>query len=212
MTFISIWSIGTCPGYDHITSAIGAALAGWSGAAMLCYVTPKEHLGLPDPEDVKQGVIAYKIAAHAADLAVAAAGEDVAALRRKFLEAMDDDFNTAGAMATLFDFVRVVNKFIDQQGLEKQGTSADHARLGAMLEVLRELTAVLGLFLVEPQAKATGGDDGLVAALMDLVIEILANARKAKDFATADLVRTKLTAAGIVLEDRADGTGWSRKS
>jgi phosphomethylpyrimidine synthase len=57
------------PGYDHITSAIGAALAGWSGAAMLCYVTPKEHLGLPEREDVKQGVIAYKIAAHAADLA-----------------------------------------------------------------------------------------------------------------------------------------------
>jgi phosphomethylpyrimidine synthase len=57
------------PGYDHITSAIGAALAGWHGAAMLCYVTPKEHLGLPDNEDVRQGVIAYKIAAHAADLA-----------------------------------------------------------------------------------------------------------------------------------------------
>ncbi|MCY2975901.1 MAG: phosphomethylpyrimidine synthase ThiC [Planctomycetota bacterium] len=57
------------PGYDHITSAIGAALAGWSGAAMLCYVTPKEHLGLPNKEDVKQGVIAYKIAAHAADVA-----------------------------------------------------------------------------------------------------------------------------------------------
>jgi len=57
------------PGYDHITSAIGGALAGWSGAAMLCYVTPKEHLGLPDREDVKQGVIAYKIAAHAADVA-----------------------------------------------------------------------------------------------------------------------------------------------
>src|SRR3954463_4358697 len=57
------------PGYDHITSAIGAALAGWHGAAMLCYVTPKEHLGLPELEDVKQGVIAYKIAAHAADLA-----------------------------------------------------------------------------------------------------------------------------------------------
>ena len=57
------------PGYDHITSAIGAALAGWYGAAMLCYVTPKEHLGLPEPDDVRQGVIAYKIAAHAADLA-----------------------------------------------------------------------------------------------------------------------------------------------
>src|SRR6184192_810837 len=57
------------PGYDHITSAIGAALAGWAGAAMLCYVTPKEHLGLPNLEDVKQGIIAYKIAAHAADVA-----------------------------------------------------------------------------------------------------------------------------------------------
>ncbi|HEX6596362.1 MAG TPA: phosphomethylpyrimidine synthase ThiC [Acidimicrobiales bacterium] len=57
------------PGYDHITSAIGAAMIGWYGTAMLCYVTPKEHLGLPDRDDVKQGVIAYKIAAHAADLA-----------------------------------------------------------------------------------------------------------------------------------------------
>jgi phosphomethylpyrimidine synthase len=57
------------PGYDHITSCIGAALAGWAGAAMLCYVTPKEHLGLPDREDVKQGMIAYKIAAHSADIA-----------------------------------------------------------------------------------------------------------------------------------------------
>ena len=57
------------PGYDHITSAIGAALAGWYGAAMLCYVTPKEHLGLPNNDDVRQGVIAYKIAAHSADVA-----------------------------------------------------------------------------------------------------------------------------------------------
>src|SRR5437763_3236091 len=57
------------PGYDHITSAIGAAMIGWFGCAMLCYVTPKEHLGLPDRDDVKAGVIAYRIAAHAADLA-----------------------------------------------------------------------------------------------------------------------------------------------
>jgi phosphomethylpyrimidine synthase len=57
------------PGYDHITSAIGAAMIGWYGASMLCYVTPKEHLGLPNKEDVKQGIIAYKIAAHAADIA-----------------------------------------------------------------------------------------------------------------------------------------------
>jgi phosphomethylpyrimidine synthase len=57
------------PGYDHITSAIGAAMIGWHGASMLCYVTPKEHLGLPNQDDVRQGIIAYKIAAHAADIA-----------------------------------------------------------------------------------------------------------------------------------------------
>jgi phosphomethylpyrimidine synthase len=62
-------TIDIAPGYDHIASAIGAAMIGWMGTAMLCYVTPKEHLGLPDRDDVKQGVIAYKIAAHAADLA-----------------------------------------------------------------------------------------------------------------------------------------------
>jgi len=57
------------PGYDHITSAIGAAMIGWYGASMLCYVTPKEHLGLPNRDDVRAGIIAYKIAAHAADVA-----------------------------------------------------------------------------------------------------------------------------------------------
>jgi phosphomethylpyrimidine synthase len=75
------------PGYDHITSGIGAALAGWHGAAMLCYVTPKEHLGLPDADDVKQGVIAYKIAAHAADLArgrIGAQDRDDALSRARF--------------------------------------------------------------------------------------------------------------------------------
>ena len=65
------------PGYDHITSAIGAAMIGWYGCAMLCYVTPKEHLGLPDKEDVRAGVIAYKIAAHAADLAKGHPGAQV---------------------------------------------------------------------------------------------------------------------------------------
>ena len=62
------------PGYDHITSAIGAAMIGWYGAAMLCYVTPKEHLGLPNEKDVKDGIIAYKIAAHAADIARGTSG------------------------------------------------------------------------------------------------------------------------------------------
>jgi phosphomethylpyrimidine synthase len=84
------------PGYDHITSAIGAAMIGWFGCAMLCYVTPKEHLGLPDRDDVKQGVIAYKIAAHAADLAKghpAAQLRDDALSRARFDFRWNDQFN-----------------------------------------------------------------------------------------------------------------------
>ncbi|HEY1012466.1 MAG TPA: phosphomethylpyrimidine synthase ThiC [Herpetosiphonaceae bacterium] len=86
------------PGYDHITSAIGAALIGWYGTAMLCYVTPKEHLGLPNREDVKQGVIAYKIAAHAADLAKghpAAQARDDALSKARFEFRWNDQFNLA---------------------------------------------------------------------------------------------------------------------
>ncbi len=84
------------PGYDHITSAIGAAMIGWFGTAMLCYVTPKEHLGLPDREDVKTGVIAYRIAAHAADLAKghpAARIRDDAVSRARFNFRWEDQFN-----------------------------------------------------------------------------------------------------------------------
>ena len=150
----------------------------------------------------------------AGNAAVGAAGEEVKALREKFLAAMDDDFNTAIAMATLFDFVRTANKFVDQQGLEKLEKKASPeplATFDAMMLVLRELTGTLGIFLKEPQAKSGGADEGLVAKLMELVIEIRARARGAKDFATADLVRNKLTEAGVVLEDRADGTLWSRK-
>ena len=84
------------PAYDHITSAIGAAMIGWFGTAMLCYVTPKEHLGLPDRDDVKEGVIAYKIAAHAADLAKghpAAQLRDDALSRARFEFRWNDQFN-----------------------------------------------------------------------------------------------------------------------
>ncbi|MBM4369514.1 MAG: phosphomethylpyrimidine synthase ThiC [Deltaproteobacteria bacterium] len=86
------------PGYDHLTSAIGAAIIGSHGTAMLCYVTPKEHLGLPDKEDVKQGVIAYKIAAHAADLAKGHPGaqdRDDALSRARFAFRWEDQFNLA---------------------------------------------------------------------------------------------------------------------
>ena len=86
------------PGYDHITSAIGAAMIGWYGTAMLCYVTPKEHLGLPNKKDVKDGIITYKIAAHAADLAKGHPGaqaRDNALSKARFEFRWDDQFNLA---------------------------------------------------------------------------------------------------------------------
>jgi len=95
------------PGYDHITSAIGAAMIGWFGTAMLCYVTPKEHLGLPDRNDVKTGVITYKLAAHAADLAKghpAARLHDDAVSRARFEFRWEDQFNLALDPETARDF------------------------------------------------------------------------------------------------------------
>lgn len=86
------------PGYDHFTSGIGAAMIGWYGCAMLCYVTPKEHLGLPNKEDVKQGLIAYKIAAHAADLAKGHPGSQIrdnAMSKARFEFRWEDQFNLA---------------------------------------------------------------------------------------------------------------------
>jgi phosphomethylpyrimidine synthase len=91
------------PGYDHITSGIGAAMIGWYGCAMLCYVTPKEHLGLPNKEDVKAGVITYKLAAHAADLAKGHPGaqyRDNALSKARFEFRWEDQFNLeAGVVA-----------------------------------------------------------------------------------------------------------------
>ncbi len=95
------------PGYDHITSAIGAAMIGWFGTAMLCYVTPKEHLGLPDRDDVKTGVITYKLAAHAADLAKGHPGaqaRDDALSRARFEFRWEDQFNLSLDPETARDF------------------------------------------------------------------------------------------------------------
>jgi len=95
------------PGYDHITSAIGAAMIGWAGTAMLCYVTPKEHLGLPNRDDVKAGVIAYKIAAHAADLAKGHPGaraRDDALSKARFEFRWEDQFNLSLDPVTAREF------------------------------------------------------------------------------------------------------------
>ncbi|WP_140634674.1 phosphomethylpyrimidine synthase ThiC [Methylibium rhizosphaerae] len=100
-------TIDIAPGYDHIASAIGAAMIGWFGTAMLCYVTPKEHLGLPDRDDVKQGLIAYKIAAHAADVAKGHPGaraHDDALSKARFEFRWMDQFNLSLDPETAKDF------------------------------------------------------------------------------------------------------------
>jgi phosphomethylpyrimidine synthase len=100
-------TIDIAPGYDHITSAIGAAMIGWMGTAMLCYVTPKEHLGLPNREDVKQGIMAYKIAAHAADVAKGHPGaraRDEALSKARFEFRWTDQFNLGLDPETARDF------------------------------------------------------------------------------------------------------------
>lgn len=100
-------TIDIAPGYDHIASAIGAAMIGWMGTAMLCYVTPKEHLGLPDRDDVKQGIIAYKIAAHAADVAKGHPGaraRDDALSKARFEFRWTDQFNLGLDPDTARDF------------------------------------------------------------------------------------------------------------
>jgi cysteinyl-tRNA synthetase len=131
-------------------------------------------------------------------------------LKASFLEKMDDDFNTGGAIADLFDMVRELNKFADQQKLEEIGDVKD-ARIQSFVKaatILRELSNILGLFRSTP-AQRGGGSEGVVPKLMQLLIELRAEARTKKDFATGDKIRNSLTDAGITLEDRKGGaTEW----
>ena len=133
-------------------------------------------------------------------------------LRNQFLESMDDDFNTGGGIGVLFELVRALNKFVDDAGLEASpkpdAEKLATLRLGS--KVLRELAATLGLFRQAPAAASAAGGDELVGQLMQLVIEMRADARKSKNFAMADKIRERLTALGITLEDRPSGTEWTR--
>jgi phosphomethylpyrimidine synthase len=140
------------PGYDHLTSAIGAAMIGWLGTGMLCYVTPKEHLGLPDREDVKAGVIAYRIAAHAADLAKghpAARARDDAMSRARFdfrwqdqiALALDPERAAAYHDATLPDARDKASHFCSMCGPKFCAMQASHELRAAMEERAREFRA-----------------------------------------------------------------------
>jgi len=133
--------------------------------------------------------------------------------RSKFQEAMDDDFNTGGAIGVLFDLLRFLNKHIDDTKLEasEQRDGVDEMVLQFGGIVLRELGITLGLFHEPPPERAAGdaANDELVGKLMALLIDLRSSARQNKDFATADKIRQDLTAIGITLEDRPGGTEWS---
>jgi cysteinyl-tRNA synthetase len=136
---------------------------------------------------------------------------DVARLRERFLEAMDDDFNTGGAIGDLFDLLRRLNKFIDDERLE-QPENRSQPRLASLRRgtaVLRELAAVLGLFGQPPVAGQPAGQPDLVARLMELLVDLRSEARARKDFAVADRIRKGLAERGITLEDRPGGTEWA---
>jgi cysteinyl-tRNA synthetase len=131
-------------------------------------------------------------------------------LRASFLEKMDDDFNTGGAVGDLFDMVRELNRMADQEKLEDIADIKD-SRVGAFVSaarVLRELTNILGIFRAVPAPRG-GGGEGVLPKLMELLLELRAEARAKKDFATGDKIRSTLAAAGITLEDRkGGGTDW----
>jgi cysteinyl-tRNA synthetase len=137
-------------------------------------------------------------------------GDDVYA---EFCALMDDDFNTGGAVGKLYELVTQLNKSADANrdfdGDESRRNPA-FANFKRGVVVLRELSAILGLFWA-PVEVATGGDDKLVGGLMQLLIDLRAEARKAKNFALGDQIRKRLTELGVTLEDRAGGTNWRKE-
>jgi cysteinyl-tRNA synthetase len=142
------------------------------------------------------------------DSAGSALLEEIAEHRRLFLDAMDDDFNTGGAMGELFETVHAINRLANQ--LPAQPGSDVPGLLGeyrAAMVVLKELTQILGLFRRPIEAAAASGD-GLTAPLLELLIDLRNQLRKQKDFGLADQIRDRLSALGVTLEDRPDGTRW----
>ena len=136
--------------------------------------------------------------------------QELEALRSRFLDAMDDDFNTGGAVGVLFDLRKTLNSFIGDQKLD-QGTpkSETVVALTSGMTVLKELSNILGVFR-RAKSQASGADNALVDGLMQLIIQIRADARKAKNFAVADLIRNKLNELKVTLEDRTEKTLWRR--
>ena len=133
--------------------------------------------------------------------------------RARFLEAMDDDFNTGAALGELFELVRSVNRFADGRKLDADAHDPSAlADWRSGIVVLRELTQILGLFRAAPAKSSSSAEEGLTPALLDLLVKLRTQVRKEKNFALADQIRKDLVALGVVLEDRPDGTGWKIES
>jgi cysteinyl-tRNA synthetase len=133
-------------------------------------------------------------------------------LRDRFLECMDDDFNTGGAIGTLFELRKCINGFIAKNKLDAGGTPGDAelAALTSAMTLLKELSNLFGVFR-KPVATTGGADDSVVDGLMKLVIDLRAEARKSKNFSIADRIRDGLKELKVTLEDRPDGTtGWRK--
>jgi cysteinyl-tRNA synthetase len=134
----------------------------------------------------------------------------VLAHKMKFLEMMDDDFNTAGAVASLHELAGAINSFIESHRIEKEKQPDALAAAAAATQTFRQLATVLGFFRVK-SAAADARQSGLVDDLMAVLIAVRKEAREAKNFATADSIRKHLTAIGVTLEDRPDGTVWRKE-
>ncbi len=126
--------------------------------------------------------------------------------RQKFLDALDDDFNTGGAIGELYELVHVLNRYSNQlMGDSKEAL----AKYRAGMTILRELTQILGLFLAPPKKlEPTKQQDQLTGPLLDMLVQLRTQVRKDRNFKLADEIRDKLAALGVTLEDRPDGTGW----
>ncbi len=130
--------------------------------------------------------------------------------RDRFIEAMDDDFNTGGATGVLFDLATTINRFIDAEKLESGGSPETRQLAMQAVQTLRFLSGILGLFEKRPAAPAAAADT-LADELMKVIILVRAEARKAKQYALADIIRDRLAALKIKVEDRPDGTTWRRE-
>ncbi|MEW4526190.1 cysteine--tRNA ligase [Maioricimonas sp. JC845] len=130
-------------------------------------------------------------------------------LRERFLEAMDDDFNTGGAIGTLFEMRRAINGYITTNKLEESADDAQKATLTTAATLFRELATVLGVFRA-PIQKSAGADDEFVNGLMDLILDIRAHARAEKNWDVADKIRDALAELNVTIEDGREGARWSR--